>query len=394
MAELKVEITENSEVKNCIKNNEFNTPKPGAANDKGGFRLKFERQYPDGKKGPIVLKTPPCFSYGVSENVNDGALTGYSMCLVLHDSNSCTPEQREFIDCWSDIYKWACSQVLKHRVAINKSHLNKQNITGSLKDPVYKVFLPTEGDEDPIIDSSKAPKLYVKLNTGWEPVEDQEEVKTVTKSFKQKVKQNGKQVEVDVEKKMVVNTEMWTADGDYIDPLEMKNRNCTVTGCVVIDGIYIGGTSMSFQLKLTEAEIRTHQAHTGTKLLQRPTKVAGKTGGKPKQVNIVIEDEDEVSTPPKKKPAPVKKDETVKKPSPVKEKEQEPEQEVEEEQEPEQEPEQEVEQEQEPEQEVEEEQEPEPEPPAPKKTITTTKKLKVNRKKPEPEESADDLLDE
>jgi len=372
MAELKVALTEIPEVKKCIEKNEFNCPKPGAANAHGGYRLKFERIYSDGKKGPIVLPTPPCFSYGLSENTNKkNELTGYSMCLVLHDANGCTAEQRAFINCWDDMYKWACTQALKHRAATGKTSLNKQNITGSLKDPVYKTFLPVEGDEDPLVDTSKAPKLYVKLETGWEPVENNEKVKTTVQTFKQKVKKNGKEVEVDVEKKLTINTEMWTSDGDYIDPLDLKNRNCTVTGCIVVEGIYIG-TSMSLQLKLTEAEIRTHQSRVGTKLLQRPSKPMSKpSSDSASSVNVVIEDEPAQVTPPPEDPQSEEDDEGQS------EGEGEPESEPEPEPEPEPVP------------------EPEPEPaPAPKKT--TTKKLKVNRKKPEPEpeESADDLLDE
>ena len=59
-------------------------------------RIPIEVEYPNGKKGALVIETPFLFSFGVNEKKNQetGKLVGYSMPVCLC-SNDCEPNAKE-----------------------------------------------------------------------------------------------------------------------------------------------------------------------------------------------------------------------------------------------------------------------------------------------------------
>ena len=63
-------------------------------------RIPIEVKYLNGKKGALVVETPPLFSFGVNEKKNQetNKLVGYSMpvCLWAKDSEPSTKERLFF----------------------------------------------------------------------------------------------------------------------------------------------------------------------------------------------------------------------------------------------------------------------------------------------------------
>ena len=59
-------------------------------------RIKIEVNYPNGKRGPLVVVTPLLFSFGVSENKDQrtGKLNGYSIPICLWEKDG-VPNQKE-----------------------------------------------------------------------------------------------------------------------------------------------------------------------------------------------------------------------------------------------------------------------------------------------------------
>ena len=293
MTESLNQLTKIEELADLIKTNQIVANKP-LKNEHGGQKISFERKFPNGKKGPLLLASPSCFSYGLSENTDkkSGEVTGYSMCFILHDSNGATPEQLAFINALEALYQFSLDAVVKHKIALGKAHINKTNATGLVKNPVYKVMLEGEDDEgNPIPDTSKPPKVYTKLMTSYEDVRPGDASTTPRRTFKKKVKKDGIETEVPVDKKLVVTTTLYDSSGADIDALgQLKDNRCTVeAGVVSIDGLY-SGQAISMQLKLTEAQVRPHERKSGTSLLRRPTQSAPKPDA---DVHVVITGDDD-----------------------------------------------------------------------------------------------------
>ena len=59
-------------------------------------RIKIEVNYPNGKRGPLIVVTPLLFSFGVSENKDQktGKLNGYSVPICLWERDG-VPNQKE-----------------------------------------------------------------------------------------------------------------------------------------------------------------------------------------------------------------------------------------------------------------------------------------------------------
>lgn len=286
MSEVKFKLTPIDEIETLIKQGKITSGKI-TKNEYNGSRVPFERHFDDGTKGPLLIQSPDCFSYGVNENTSkQGELTGYNMCVVLQDSKGPTEEQLKYTKLWKELYKLGCAMVVKNKIELKMPTLNKDTVAGKVKDPVYYSYLEaTDENGDPILDSSKPPRLYIKLETSWQPVnmvettnEDgeivlvEEKVDTAIKTFTKTVKnkQTGKDEVQETRKKMVINTDFWDTDGNDIRFSELKGRNCNVFGVISIDGLYVSGNGISFQIKLSQAQIRPHASRGAVKLLQRP----------------------------------------------------------------------------------------------------------------------------
>ena len=134
-------------------------------------RMFINYQYPNGSRGPLVLKTPEMYSYGIkkfdSNDVNDvNAVPSYSLSLVTYDSypaysSGPTPHEKAFIDAVDKI------------TAVIKAHLEKSQVFNSWKGHDVNVMLldifNRENDKAAaaVGGVAAAPKLYCKLKYSY-----------------------------------------------------------------------------------------------------------------------------------------------------------------------------------------------------------------------------------
>ena len=112
-------------------------------------RIDIETKYPNGKKGPLIIKTPLLFSFGLKENsVGVGKMkkvVGYSfpVCLWSKDGEP-TEEGEEFYEC------------LKNIQEICREHL--ETVYGpEIANDLKNIFNYPEGKED-----KRPPLVYIK----------------------------------------------------------------------------------------------------------------------------------------------------------------------------------------------------------------------------------------
>ena len=183
-------------------------------------RIKIEMKLPNGKTTPLVVATPILFSFGLSERKDQetNKINGYSIpvCLWKKDSE---PNQREanFLN------------IIKKVQALCQNHLSieyDENKASSLPDMLYYKqieYVDKKGTNKKKKDESSSPVLYVKLIYSTE-----------TKKFSTIFKVKGKQ---------------------QVKPLEYKDKFFNTRMAIIFDSIYLGGKSISIQVKAHEVHI-------------------------------------------------------------------------------------------------------------------------------------------
>ena len=183
-------------------------------------RIKIERKLPDGKTTPLVVATPILFSFGISERKDHetNKINGYSIpvCLWKKDSE---PNQKET----NFLY------IIKKVQDLCQDHLSREygeNESTSLTDMLYYKqieYVDKKGKTKKKKDESSSPVLYVKLIYSSE-----------TKKFSTIFKVKGKQ---------------------EVKPLEYKDKYFNTRMAIIFDSIYLGGKSISIQVKAHEVHI-------------------------------------------------------------------------------------------------------------------------------------------
>ena len=180
-------------------------------------RIKIERQLPDGKTTPLVVATPILFSFGISERKDQetNKLNGYSIpvCLWKKDSE---PNQKEtnFLN------------IIKKVQDLCQDHLSREYGENSISDMLYYKqieYVDKKGKTKKKKDESSSPVLYVKLIYSSE-----------TKKFSTIFREKGKQ---------------------EVKPLEYKDKYFNTRMAIIFDSIYLGGKSISIQVKAHEVHI-------------------------------------------------------------------------------------------------------------------------------------------
>ena len=183
-------------------------------------RIKIERKLPDGKTTPLVVATPFLFSFGISERKDQetNKINGYSIpvCLWKKDSE---PNQKEtnFLNIIKKVQE-LCQDYLSREYGENKST--------SLTDLLYYKqieYVDKKGKTKKKKDESSSPVLYVKLIYS-------SETKKISTIFKVKGKQE-------------------------VKPLEYKDKYFNTRMAIIFDSIYLGGNSISIQVKAHEVHI-------------------------------------------------------------------------------------------------------------------------------------------
>ena len=183
-------------------------------------RIKIEMKLSNGKTTPLVVATPILFSFGISERKDQetNKINGYSIpvCLWKKDAE---PNQKEtnFLN------------IIKKVQELCQDHLLREygeNEASSLTDMLYYKqikYVDKKGKNKKKKDESSSPVLYVKLIYSSE-----------TKKFSTIFKVKGKQ---------------------EVKPLEYKDKFFNTRMAIIFDSIYLGGKSISIQVKAHEVHI-------------------------------------------------------------------------------------------------------------------------------------------
>ena len=123
-------------------------------------RIKIEVNYPDGKRGPLVVVTPLLFSFGVSENKDQktGKLNGYSVPVCLWEKDG-VPNQKEL----------SFFEVINSINSLCLNHLEAEygpDLASHMTAPFYFktiTYTDKKGREKTKKDDTSAPILYAKL---------------------------------------------------------------------------------------------------------------------------------------------------------------------------------------------------------------------------------------
>lgn len=195
----------------------FGKPKDGSIpNSAVAFkRIMIGTRNPDGSTGELVIPTTRVYSYGLAPttNLQSGKQDGYTMSLCLHNRDSPSKEEKEWVDTFEKIVEHVKTYLIDHRDEIGKYELESSDLK-KLSPVFYK------RDKGKIVGP---PTLYVKVN------------------------QNKKTEEV--------TTPFCNERGEDIDPLSTLNKRCWVTAAIKVESIFIGA-KISLQIKLYEASVK------------------------------------------------------------------------------------------------------------------------------------------
>ena len=184
-------------------------------------RIPIEIKYPNGKKGALVIESPGLFSFGVNEKKNQetGKLVSYSLPVCLWSKDS-APNTKElaFFETLNNVF-FTCQKYLENEYG---SH-----IASLLSSPFYykqEEYTDKKGKKKTRVDESSAPVLYAKLIYS-------ERTKKILSLFKTKEKKD-------------------------LNPFKYINQYCNVKMALIIEGIFIGKTVTSLQIKVHECYVK------------------------------------------------------------------------------------------------------------------------------------------
>ncbi len=200
-----------------VNNMVFGKPKDGSIpNSAVAFkRIMIGTRNPDGSTGELVIPTTRVYSYGLSPttNLQSGKQDGYTMSLCLHNRDSPSKEEKEWVDTFEKIVEHVKTYLIDNRDEIGKYELEASDLK-KLSPVFYK------RDKGKIVGP---PTLYVKVN------------------------QNKKTEEI--------TTPFCNERGEDIDPLSTLNKRCWATAAIKVESIFIGA-KISLQIKLYEASVK------------------------------------------------------------------------------------------------------------------------------------------
>lgn len=194
-------------------------------------RTTIAVKHSDGKTGPLLLKTPSLFSFGVSENLDkkSNKITGYQLSSVLKDVDGATEEQQEFLDAVAKLAEQCAEYVLDNSEEMDCTKTKSQLLSPGGLSPVYFPKIETKNSKGRIVkkfDDSKSPSLYMKM-----PTNKNKEIRCLF----YEVDGNGEPVDV--------------------DPLTYLGQTCNVKAVLRVESIFANSTTCKIQMKLREAVV-------------------------------------------------------------------------------------------------------------------------------------------
>lgn len=196
-------------------------------------RLRIGARYADGSQGDLLIQTPEnLLSFGLQENTDlaTGAVSGYQLPICLWNRNGATADEKAFTDKFNEIVEYIKTYLVAHRDEIEKYDLELTDLKKF--NPLYWKM------EKGKIVEGRGPMLYVKVMSS---------------------KKTGQ----------ILTGMIDDETNTYIDPMDLLNKRCYVTGAIKIESVFIGN-KISLQLKLFEAVVRVLDNSNTVRGLLRP----------------------------------------------------------------------------------------------------------------------------
>ena len=192
-------------------------------------KIPLYYEYPT-EKGPVFLRTPSLYSYGVCENKDPQTqkLTGYSMSFLgFNEKNGISEEERKFIEVTEKISKFLREQVSKLAPLLKKGGRTKKIITEDLS------IIKNKSE-----DIGSAPLFFGKLFANNNKITSL----FYAKKTKEDIINGVKSVKGN---KMLVEK----------NPLDYIRKKCHVFASLKIERVFIGSQIESIQVKVPEVTI-------------------------------------------------------------------------------------------------------------------------------------------
>lgn len=199
---------------------------------------------PTGSVGDLVLKFPRMFSFGLSANKDEksGKVTGHSMSLCMWSREGATEQELKATTLMENIIKKCKEKVFASRKELKKPKMEMSDLKKMDKILYWKE--DEDGNRIPGIGPMFSPKLV---------------------EFKESVDKQGKTkphqivtVFYDLEEVDEEGYPKQVSPLEYISDKSTKNY-CYVTPAIKIDNIFIGGTAITIQCKIYEADVESAQ---------------------------------------------------------------------------------------------------------------------------------------
>ena len=222
---------ENYNTSNLIFSKVQEFPIPGSDTGLVYKRISVGTVNPDGTKGDLIIKTPKCFSFGVSENINDntGLVDGYSVPLCLKSRDGWAGTEKEFYDSFMEIIEAMKTHCLKEDVKEDMGKFDMVYTDLRKLDPIYR-----KKDKKGRIMDDAGPVLYPKA------LMNKKTGNMMTTFYEEnKFNADGEPTEIDF-KELVSN--------------KIIKNYCYTTAALKIESIYVG-QSLSLQVKVIEADV-------------------------------------------------------------------------------------------------------------------------------------------
>lgn len=199
-------------------------------------KIPIRYTYPSGD-GPLLVRTPNLFSFGVCENrdVTTEELTGYSMPFVCFDDKEGKNDSEEkFINMMEKITDFIRSKVDELAPQLKKGGRRKPINSDGLNILKYNTDKP-----------NAAPVIYAKMFIEKHDPKKKKDMKISSVFYR-------KRTEADIKKgvKSVNGTPLVKTTGhNYI------KQKCRVIGGLKIESVFVGAALESIQIKLTETVV-------------------------------------------------------------------------------------------------------------------------------------------
>lgn len=185
------------------------------------YRIRILTHHLDGTRGDLILSTPRVVSFGLQEQYDESQnVVGYQLPLLLWGRNGPTEDEKKFIAAID-----AITEACKEFIMENKEELDRPTLEYTDLHRLNPLYYKIEKGE---ILKDHAPLLYAKLNI----MRQQDSIQIRTLFTDENTKET-------------------------IDPLQLMNRRCVITGALRIESIVMGTKSRpKFQIKMFEARVR------------------------------------------------------------------------------------------------------------------------------------------